>query len=165
MVRQVLVTLDGSVLSQAVIRYLPAILRTGDAVLLLTVSPMPRATSRPPVAPREPIVLGSSFARLETLPPDYAEDEQRAIERRRSELREYLEDEGLFLRNEGFEVRCDVVFNPDAAKAIIEYARQNGPLFIAMATHGRGGISHAVQGSVTEQVIRSGVAPVLVVRP
>jgi len=148
-----------------VVPYLPAILRTGDKVLLLTVSSMPKATQRGWTEAREPIVVGSAVARLETLPPDYAEDEEQAIERTRGELQEYLDEEALFLRNEGFDVRCDVVFNPDAEKAIIEYARENGPLFIAMATHGRGGISHAVQGSVTEQVIRSGVAPVLVVRP
>jgi len=34
-----------------------------------------------------------------------------------------------------------------------------------MATHGRTGISHLLAGSVCESVIRSGVAPVLVLRP
>jgi nucleotide-binding universal stress UspA family protein len=34
-----------------------------------------------------------------------------------------------------------------------------------MATHARSGLAHLIVGSVAERVIRSGVAPVLVVRP
>jgi nucleotide-binding universal stress UspA family protein len=36
---------------------------------------------------------------------------------------------------------------------------------IAMATHGRSGAGHLFAGSVCEKVIRSGAAPVVVVRP
>ncbi|HET8648273.1 MAG TPA: universal stress protein, partial [Vicinamibacteria bacterium] len=44
-------------------------------------------------------------------------------------------------------------------------ARRTHPDLIAMATHGHGGARHLLAGSVCERVIRSGVAPVLVVRP
>ena len=45
------------------------------------------------------------------------------------------------------------------------YAREEGANLIAMATHGRGAVGQLVQGSVAAEVLRSGVAPVLLVRP
>jgi nucleotide-binding universal stress UspA family protein len=165
MARSVLVTLDGSHLSSAVLKFIPAIVRPNDEILLLSVVQAPAATRRPRLGYRYPIVLGSAIAKLEPDPPLYAEDESRAIERVRQETKDYLEEEALFLRNEGLTVKCEVIFDDDPAAGIIAYAKEHGPLFIAMATHGRGGLNHAVHGSVTEQVIRSGVAPVLAVRP
>jgi nucleotide-binding universal stress UspA family protein len=48
---------------------------------------------------------------------------------------------------------------------IIDRARQEHVDLIAMATHGRTGLMRALAGSVCERVIRSGVAPVVVLRP
>jgi nucleotide-binding universal stress UspA family protein len=165
MARRILVTLDGSALSRSILPFLPAILRFGDEVLFITVGPPPAATRRSVGEPTQPIVVGTAIAKLEPDPPDYAEDAAQALEAARAELRDYLEDESLFLRNEGFAVRCEVLFDRDPASAIVGYAREQGPLYIAMATHGRGGLDHAVHGSVAESVVRSGVAPVLVYRP
>ena len=58
-----------------------------------------------------------------------------------------------------------VVENTAAATGIIEYASQHEIDLIAMSTHCRGPLSELVFGSVTHTVIRSGVAPVLVVHP
>jgi nucleotide-binding universal stress UspA family protein len=60
---------------------------------------------------------------------------------------------------------CVVDFADDPAAVIIARARQEHADLIAMATHGRTGLSHLLAGSVCEQVIRSGVAPVVVLRP
>lgn len=164
MERTILVTVDGSELSHKVLYYLPAIVRPNDIMVMLTVLGFPKARRRAgPVEP--PVVVGSSVASLEPLVPGYAEDEEHAIERERTAALDYLEDQALFLRNEGLTVRTHVVFNDNAARGIIDYARTLAPLFIAMATHGRGGLDHALHGSVAEQVVRSGVAPVLVIRP
>ncbi|HEY8489911.1 MAG TPA: universal stress protein [Dehalococcoidia bacterium] len=64
-------------------------------------------------------------------------------------------------------VRCTpaVVESEKPEQAIVDYARQHGVDMIAMATHGRAGLARAVRGSVTDAVIRSGVAPVLVCHP
>ena len=51
----------------------------------------------------------------------------------------------------------------DPARAIIERAA-HGSALVVMATHARGGIGRMVLGSVTDQVLRHGNAPVLVVR-
>lgn len=47
---------------------------------------------------------------------------------------------------------------------ITSYARQHGIDLIVMGTHGRGGMSHLLLGSVTENVIRTSPCPVLVIR-
>jgi nucleotide-binding universal stress UspA family protein len=60
---------------------------------------------------------------------------------------------------------CVVDFADDPAAVIIARARQEHADLIAMATHGRTGLSHLLAWSVCEQVIRSGVAPVVVLRP
>jgi nucleotide-binding universal stress UspA family protein len=52
-----------------------------------------------------------------------------------------------------------------AAPAIIQYALRNRPDVIVMATHGETGIVHRIFGDVAEEVVRSGVAPVLLVHP
>lgn len=50
-----------------------------------------------------------------------------------------------------------------AADEIIRYAGDREIDLIVMGTHGRGGVSHLLMGSVAEKVIRSGACPVLVV--
>jgi nucleotide-binding universal stress UspA family protein len=163
MPRQVLVTLDGSALSRSIMQYLPAILRPGDNIVLLTVG-WATPLRRPRLGPSQPVAVGTSVF-LDVAQPEYAEDQAHAIDRTKTELRDYLEDEGLFLRNEGFSVKCEALLDHDPARAIIAYAKEMGPLLIAMATHGRSGLSHAVNGSVAEQVVKSSVAPVLLIRP
>lgn len=52
----------------------------------------------------------------------------------------------------------------DPADGIRDAARHCGADLIVMATHGRTGLSHAISGSVTEDVIRTACCPVLVLR-
>lgn len=52
-----------------------------------------------------------------------------------------------------------------SAKEIIELAMRDRYDLVVMATHGRSGLQETLQGSVTAEVIRSGVSPVLVIRP
>ena len=47
---------------------------------------------------------------------------------------------------------------------IIRYARENQIDLIIISTHGRGGITHALFGSVAETVVRKAPCPVLVVK-
>ena len=46
-----------------------------------------------------------------------------------------------------------------------EYLRAHPVDYVVMATHGHGGLRHLITGSVTEAVLRSGLAPVIAVRP
>jgi nucleotide-binding universal stress UspA family protein len=59
-----------------------------------------------------------------------------------------------------------VVLRGDPATAIVQYAREAPDVrLIAMATHGRSGISRWVFGSVAEKVLRATPTPLLLVRP
>lgn len=51
-----------------------------------------------------------------------------------------------------------------AADQIVDFAKEAGVNIIAMATHGRSGISRWVYGSVAEKVLRGASTPVLLIR-
>ena len=51
----------------------------------------------------------------------------------------------------------------DAAENIVNYTREHGIDLVATSTHGYGGLKRLFLGSVTDRVIRSCEAPVLVV--
>lgn len=76
---------------------------------------------------------------------------------------EYLA--ALAARIGGIETEPQVAAGTDAATAILEAADLRGAGLIAMATHGRGGVSRLVTGSVAEKVVRGTRRPVLLVRP
>ena len=69
------------------------------------------------------------------------------------------------LQEKGYRVQIKVLLHEHPGEAIISTAKEMRPTFIAMATHGRSGLSELIHGSVAETVMRSGVAPVLLVRP
>ena len=50
------------------------------------------------------------------------------------------------------------------ARSIVEYAGAHDIDLIVMGTHGRGGMSHLLMGSVAERVVRTAGCPVLTVR-
>jgi nucleotide-binding universal stress UspA family protein len=50
------------------------------------------------------------------------------------------------------------------AACIVDYARASGIDLIVMGTHGRGGLTHMLLGSVAERVVRTAPCAVLVVR-
>ncbi len=47
---------------------------------------------------------------------------------------------------------------------IVSYSREHGIDLIVMGTHGRGGVSHLLIGSVAERVVRTAPCPVMTVR-
>jgi nucleotide-binding universal stress UspA family protein len=58
-----------------------------------------------------------------------------------------------------------VAIDPDVAEAIVLSAEQGQVDFIAMATHGRGGVQHWALGSISERVLHATRLPLLIVRP
>lgn len=74
---------------------------------------------------------------------------------------EWLAAAGAQLDRDGIENSSE--FLTGSAAPSIEGLAKPGDL-IVMATHDRGGLDRLVSGSVSDQLIRSGVAPVLVVR-
>lgn len=97
-------------------------------------------------------------------------------EQARQQAQDYLEKLSARLQEAemaelNITVTFSVVGNPDVAGAIIRKAEGAGAdagsalTLIAMATHGRGGMSQFVLGSVTERVLHHTKLPLLVVRP
>jgi len=63
----------------------------------------------------------------------------------------------------GVNVRSEVIMGK-AAESIADYATKNDVDLIAIATHGRSGVSQWVWGSVADRILRSTCVPVLMVR-
>jgi nucleotide-binding universal stress UspA family protein len=62
-----------------------------------------------------------------------------------------------------FKGTTEIALGP-AARAVVDYTKTLGADLIVMGTHGRGGISHLLLGSVAERVVRTAPCPVLTVR-
>ena len=107
---------------------------------------------------------GGTSMVIETPQTNYAETGEQAVERKLNELQVYLHGLAAQLP-ESATVRTEAHIHEHAAEAIIEQARKEPADVIVMATHGHGGLKRALFGSTVEAVIRSGVAPVLLVHP
>jgi len=81
------------------------------------------------------------------------------------EAEKYLSAMQVRLAGHQIRVRSAVVVAEDIPNAIIGFAQANDGDLIAIATHGRGGISRALLGSVADRVMSEGVLSVLVIHP
>jgi nucleotide-binding universal stress UspA family protein len=170
---KILIPLDGSKLSEAILGPIAGVVARLDAEVELITVAAPSKTHSTPIsyAPRESIPAGTSSGSRLNIPllgeivPAPAESREQAVERVDAELHDYLNARANEFPGGECTVTTHVLFGSDPANVIIEYARQGKVDLIAMATHGRTGLSHLLAGSVAEKVIQSGVAPVVVVRP
>lgn len=138
MVKRILVGLDGSTLAEAALPYVRLVApRFGAEVTLVQVVALPNDADR-----ADPRDLQEFFGRGE------------------AQAHQYLQRMAKTLQDDGIAVRREVVFG-DAAREIVGLADARRVDLIALATHGRSGVEHAVYGSVAERVLRSTKTPVL----
>jgi nucleotide-binding universal stress UspA family protein len=78
--------------------------------------------------------------------------------------RDHLAGAAARIAASGVQVGIRVVVG-EPAESITAVADEIGADLIVMATHGHSGMRHVIMGSVTEDVIRRGDTPVLLVRP
>ncbi len=78
---------------------------------------------------------------------------------------EYIRTMAERLLAEGVEDVDSAIIRTDPADAIIQAAMTGPDTLVAMATHGRSGISRLLLGSVADHVVQQGPAPVLLIRP
>ncbi|MCL0066146.1 universal stress protein [Dehalococcoidia bacterium] len=145
MYNKILVPLDGSELSESVLKHVKAI-ATGCSVpdvILLRVAELVRAADY-----------------YET-GEDWRRDTQEKAE---AIATEYLSRVAVDLKQEGIVAKTTVVLGK-AAEQILDYAKNNQVDLVIMSTHGRSGISRWLVGSVAERVVRRCVAPVFVAAP
>jgi len=171
---KILCTLDGSSESEAIICPTAELAaRTGASVKLLTVltyedvAMATRQGSLKPDAGKRPgAVFISRTSEPIPLPLEEAyEGRNQRLQSWRVHAIEYLSQVSQPFRDLGVHVELVAAMGDEPPRAIIEAAREDSVDLIAMSTHGRSGISAMVHGSVTEAVLSSGVAPVLLVRP
>ncbi len=164
MYRRILVTLDGSELSEAVLPEVSKLAAGSDiAVHLITIAELPPGV----VEETRPLVVAGAAAPggVVSVPPArMLETKGQAIEHTRQELQSYVESKAAELRKSGVRVQTNVLFGDPAAE-ILAYAKGKQADLIVMATHGRSGFSQVVFGSVAARILSSGVTPVLLVRP
>jgi nucleotide-binding universal stress UspA family protein len=143
--RHVLIPLDGSPLAEQALE--PAItlgtLSQARYTLLQALDPLVAEHTRPPYA------VGLDRRLL----ADVKED-----------ATTYLERVAARLRDRSLQVETTLVVGTPA-QAIYDYARAHAVDLIAMATHGHGGLSRLLLGSVTDAVVHTADVPVLLERP
>jgi len=80
------------------------------------------------------------------------------------EVQRYLETVATDLRARGLTVNTFDAIGP-AAPAIADAATQQGSDLVAMSTHGSGGVTRLLMGSVATGVVPRAHVPILIVRP
>jgi nucleotide-binding universal stress UspA family protein len=166
---KILATFDGSVLSESTIPELETLCALpGVELVLLRVGDMPHGrplgemhrpvTAAPPTGPG-----GSAFV-VEREQTGFAETKEQAVERAKAELYDYLTGVAHRLPA-GVPRRIETMLDDNPKSAIVRFAIAEQPDLIVMATHGHTGLVHLLFGDVAESVMRSGVAPVLLVPP
>jgi len=163
---------DGSPLAEAAIEpaaQLAAALATGGNAslhLLYIVQPLPLTAT----APLGHGVQGAHLAALDTEQALVKEGEVYLKELAQRIGQEYADALGVTITYTslyGADVAGDILAAAEGTLAAGP-AGQSVPAradFIAMATHGRGGLRRWVMGSVTERVLHAATQPMLIVRP
>lgn len=144
MYKNILIPLDGSILSEQALRELPNVAETDAIVYLIQV-----------IQPPEPIIEPEALLNDTDVTTDHLITEAFA----------YLNGKANELRLLGFDARTDVLLGDDPAYQIVSFAHDKGSDLIIMSTHGRSGLTKMVFGSVTNAVVRQATCPVLVIRP
>ena len=164
---KILIPLDDSELSQSVLPWVHTLFGAspGAEVHLLTVTDPSKATSKvdwahsntsPPTSAGT-MVIGAHYPRV-------VESHGQALERVHTEAEERLRTIAADALPE-FTVHVHSAWSEHTVDEIVRMATEVKADVIAMATHGRSGVSHLVAGSVAEGVIRKSGRPVLVYRP
>jgi len=86
-------------------------------------------------------------------------------EKRVAGAQAYLSRRAAAIRAEGVTATIDIVVGEKVADAVTDYARREGADLIAIATHGRGGLTRIIRGSVADGVTKSAMSSILVFHP
>jgi nucleotide-binding universal stress UspA family protein len=146
-IRRMLIPLDGSARSEAVVDHALALgqLIRSEYTLLRVVAPL---------------ILGAGAPF--TAPTDFDPDRTMRLQR---EAQHELEHIARRLEAVGAQVHTRVLVAEQAANTILDDARQHGIDLIAMSTSGRSGLARLLIGSVADKVLRGADIPLLLYRP
>jgi nucleotide-binding universal stress UspA family protein len=148
MYEKILVPLDGSNLAEAILPHVEGLAHHyGSSVILLQVIELPHLIGLP---------QSSGFDALPEMTPAQ-------MTRHVSDAEHYLEGLVTRLGKKGIVAVRRVEFGPIVA-SIMRAARQENVNLIAMASHGRGGLTDVYYGSVAAGVLQRIDRPLLIVR-
>jgi nucleotide-binding universal stress UspA family protein len=145
--RRVLIPLDGSELAERVLEPATALGSLVDAEYTLVRAVEPHSFLDGCAVMAEPGAI------------------EKAREQRTAVAQTYLDGVAERLRIKGLCVHTQVVVGESAAAAVLAVARDQNIDLVAIATHGRGGLTRLLLGSVADKIIRRTFTPVLVYRP
>lgn len=143
MYKKILVPLDGTKLSEAILPHVINLAKSLNSELILL---------------NVPVNPGAEFAFGD---PGVA---AAYIQEQEAQFTNYINDTVNSIKKENIEC-TGLIKEGGIAAAIIDTAIETGADLIAMATHARSGISHLFLGSIAEKIVRSSTIPVLLVRP
>ncbi|MGJ3240398.1 MAG: universal stress protein [Anaerolineae bacterium] len=149
MLKQVLVPLDGSALSEQAINYATNVIAPGGKVILLSVIEVPTDYEYALVDVPMTLVTARQFSEAEY---------NTAYKR----VQDYLAGFSRKLTAKGFTVET-IIETGEPATVINDTANKHKVEAIVMTTHGRTGLNRWLFGSVTQKVISHMTRPVLVV--
>lgn len=154
--RNILVTLDGSKLSELALQHAVRIAEQGASIYVLSVLAEEGPTS-------EVAALASARA-YQTPQAERQWPQTKGRDPHETDARlKYLHEVSEWLQPAGYSITVEA--RPGNAIATILEVARRGFEVIVMATHGRSGMNKTVLGSVTEAVMRDAPCPVLVVTP
>ena len=149
---KLLIPLDGSEFSREILPHVRNVTSPDTyQVILLRVTESPR---RVVTVPGASTTSGTAFVA-------YPEQQQEEI---RLDLLGEMSEDARALEAAGFSVSREVRFG-DPASEIVNLVEQEGVSVVAMATHGRTGLSRLLVGSVAETVLRRLGVPILLLNP
>lgn len=140
--KRIVVSLDGSNLAEQILTEVVALASVDESELTLLRVVVPRTPSQEAVANEGTPWWDKDVAAAEA----------------------YLFRTADKLREDGFPTKTDVVIGENVAKSIAGYAAREGADLVAIATHGRGGLSRALIGSVADALTRTSQTSLLVLR-
>lgn len=143
MYQRILVPLDGSQLAEAALAHAQQLAHQfGSEITLLRVVVSPYAIVAPDM-----VLIGQDVNQEVFL----------------QQAEQYLQETAGQLAVQGVTVHTLACEGP-VAEAILDHARARDIDLIVMSTHGRGGISRWVYGSVADRVLQAAPCPVLLIR-
>jgi nucleotide-binding universal stress UspA family protein len=144
-VKKILVTLDGSGESEAVMEHV-AWLTSGLGVEVILFQ-----------------ALAGGYHTITAKGYEYVIYPEQQMASDKAFAEDYLDRIGKLLKEKGITPGVEVRVG-NAADEIIEFASEVGADMVAMSTHGRSGVGRWVFGSVAEKVLHEGNRPLLLVR-
>ena len=149
----ILVPLDGSELSEQALPMAQSLAQSFDATIHL-IHVITRENEYSAARGTESVLVAEM--EMDTV--------RRLNEDRLNRGRKYVDQVASHLSSAGAKVESlDAIKEGDASQNIVDYVKDHHVDLVVMSTHGHGGVRRLLMGSVTDRVIRSCEAPVLVV--